>query len=117
MLNVINVLLNFNLKNCGKLNFERAFVLLLFLFLQSTITYEQDSTSPKDSSKTWVVFPADTRELSIDQLYLYHGAHLAFDPLMGSVSFTTNVLSGDFVQNPENLGTIYVGPQQTVTIR
>lgn len=84
-------------------------------------TYDISGVEDYDSGRTWIVFPT-SGSLTVDQVYLYNGAHLALEPAANPAtaqySFTTEGFYGDgFVNDASKLGTIHVGPSQTFTVR
>ena len=75
------------------------------------ITYNTGDNSTRDYGRTWI-----TDTMTVDQLYLYNGAHLALTA--GTITFTTEGFYGDgFVTDATKLGTIHVGLDQTFIIR
>ncbi|KAL4226615.1 hypothetical protein ACF0H5_014598 [Mactra antiquata] len=83
--------------------------------------YDIDGVTDFDYGRTWIVFP-DTNTLTVDQVYLFNGAHLALapaeNPASADIAFSTEGFYGDgFVQDAERMGTIHVGPHQTFTVR
>ncbi|XP_053376792.1 adhesin BmaC autotransporter-like [Mercenaria mercenaria] len=90
--------------------------------IEGTIqTFDQSGIEDYDSGRAWIVFPG-SGSLTVDQLYLKNGAHLALEPAENPADaeyiFTTEGFYGDgFVESPCKLGTIHVGPHQTFTVK
>ncbi|XP_033745590.1 uncharacterized protein LOC117331104 [Pecten maximus] len=78
---------------------------------------DMTSITGDESSRTWV--PFDTASITLDELYILNGAHMALEPSATTTTHSLtvqNVYGEDFINNPENKGVIHVGHHQSLAI-
>ena len=95
--------------------------MILLVFQRTISSYDITGVTAQDSSRTWITFPTGEPSLTIEELHLKNGAHVALQPNPSAHvkhDLETQTMIGDgFIVNKDKLGVLHVGPHQKITIR
>ena len=96
-------------------------IVIMYKFQRTISSFDITGVTAEDCSRTWITFPSSQPSLSIEELHLKNGAHVALQPNpSASVEHeleTQTMIGEGFIIDENKLGVLHVGPHQKITIR